>query len=130
MLKYSDIMPLQIILLIRRLIIYLFILKYLERHDQLGNLIEEADENGEVISDYIYLGSIPIARVDEWWEGIQTPSAPAGVTVTLGNNQLTVSWNANAEPVDGYKVYWGTESRNYPNSVGRNKKGDRLLFEH
>lgn len=33
------------------------------------------------------------------------------------NEQLTVSWNANQEPVDGYKVYWGTESGNYTNSA-------------
>jgi RHS repeat-associated protein len=97
---------------------YLFALKYIEYiYDQTGNLIEEADENGEVISDYIYLGSTPIARVDEWWEGIQTPQAPTGVTLTQGNEELTVSWNANQEPVDGYKVYWGTESENYTNSV-------------
>jgi RHS repeat-associated protein len=74
-----------------------------------------------VVADYIYLASTPIARVDEWWEGIQTPSAPTGVTVTQGNEELTVSWNANQEPVDGYKVYWGTESRNYTNSVNVGK---------
>jgi RHS repeat-associated protein len=85
-------------------------------YDQSGNLIEEADASGQVKADYIYLGSIPVARIDEWWEGIQTPQAPTGVTVTHSDGQLTVSWNANQEPVDGYKVYWGTESRNYTHS--------------
>lgn len=37
--------------------------------------------------------------------------------ITPGNGQLIVTWNANSKPVDGYKVYWGTESRNYTNSV-------------
>jgi len=90
-------------------------------YDQSGNLMEEADEQGQVNADYIYLGSIPIARVDEWWEGIQTPQAPTGVTVTAGDRQLTVSWNVNAEPVDGYKVYWGTESKNYTNTADAGK---------
>ena len=86
-------------------------------YDQSGNLIEEADESGQVKADYIYLGSIPIARVDEWWEGIPVPKAPDGVIITPGDKQLTVTWNANQEPVDGYKIYWGLQSRNYTNSV-------------
>ena len=87
-------------------------------YDQAGNLIEEADERGQVISDYIYLGSVPIARVDEWWKEMDLPDVPTEVVVTPGDTQLTVSWNANAEPVDGYKVYYGTESGNYTDSVG------------
>jgi len=114
----KDINRIQLLIFRQRLCTYLLALKCLQYiYDQSGNLIEEADENGEVISDYIYLGSTPIAKGDEWWEGMPTPQAPTGVTVTPGNNQLTVSWNANQEPVDGYKVYWGTESRNYTQSV-------------
>ncbi|MBI4690096.1 MAG: fibronectin type III domain-containing protein [Nitrospirae bacterium] len=86
-------------------------------YDQNGNLIEEADENGKVNSAYIYLGSIPITRVDEWWEGIKTPQTPEGVAVTPGDTQLTVSWTPDTDTViDGYKIYWGTESGNYTNS--------------
>lgn len=86
-------------------------------YDQSGNLIEEADEQGQVNSDYIYLGNVPIVRVDEWWEGMKAPQAPTGVTVTPGDKQLTVIWNANQEPVDGYKVYWEAESGKYTNST-------------
>ena len=85
-------------------------------YDQSGNLIEEADENGEINSDYIYIGSVPVARIDEWWEGIKLPDAPTGITVTPGDAQLTVTWDANQEPVDGYKVHWGTESKKYTDS--------------
>jgi RHS repeat-associated protein len=98
-------------------------------YDQSGNLIEEADENGEVISDYIYLGGTPIARVDEWWEGIQTPQAPTGVKVTPGDRQLTVSWNASPEQVDGYKVYWGTQSRDYRNTADAGKATSYTITE-
>lgn len=111
MMSYRDIRQLQKILLIRKFVAYLIILKYFR------NLIEEYDESGQVNSDYIYFGSVPIARVDEWWEGIETPEAPAGVTVTPGDTQLTVSWDANDEPVDGYKVHYGTQSKNYTTSV-------------
>lgn len=90
-------------------------------YDQSGNLIEEADENGQVNSDYIYLGSVPIARVDEWWEGMKTPEASTNVAVTPGDTQLTVSWTANQEPVDGYRVHYGTQSKNYTNSVNVGK---------
>lgn len=31
--------------------------------------------------------------------------------------QVTLAWDLNSEVVTGYKVYWGTASRNYPNSV-------------
>jgi RHS repeat-associated protein len=86
-------------------------------YDQSGNLIEEADENGNINSDYIYLGSVPIARVDEYWEGMKTPEAPANTAITPGDTQLTVSWSANDEPVDGYKIHWGTESGNYTESA-------------
>ncbi len=82
-------------------------------YDQSGNLIEEADENGQVNIDYIYLGSVPVARVDEWWEGMTLPDTPTGLTVTPADKQLTINWTANAKPVDGYKVYWGTTSDNY-----------------
>jgi RHS repeat-associated protein len=44
-----------------------------------------------------------------------------------GNEQLTVSWSANAEPVDGYKVYWGTESRNYTYSVDVGKMTSYMI---
>lgn len=122
MLHHRNINQLQQILLMRKIVAYLVVLKYVQlfktiAENQSVNLIEEADENGQVNADYIYLGSIPIARVDEWWEGMETPEAPTGVTVIPGDKQLTVSWNANQAPVDGYKVYWGTESRNYTNSV-------------
>ncbi|MBI4691568.1 MAG: fibronectin type III domain-containing protein, partial [Nitrospirae bacterium] len=86
-------------------------------YDQSGNLIEEADETGQINADYIYLGSVPIARVDEWWEGMILPEALEDITAAPGDTQLTVSWNANAEPVDGYKVYYGTQSGNYTNLV-------------
>jgi len=86
-------------------------------YDQYGNLTEEANEEGQVNSDYIYLEDIPIAKVDEWWEGIETPQAPTGLNVTVGDKQLTVKWNSSPEPVDGYKVYWGTTSGTYTNST-------------
>jgi len=125
-----DINRIQAMILTQWLYIYLLVLKYLQYIYALsGNLIEEADEQGQVIADYIYLGSIPIARVDEWWEGIQTPQAPTGVTVTPGDRQLTVSWNANQEPVDGYKVYWGTESRNYTNTADAGKTTSYTITE-
>ncbi len=111
MMRDKDIRQFQQILLIRKIVAYLLVFKYLR------NLIEEADEQGQVNIDYIYLGSVPIARADEWWEGMKTPDAPTGVNLIPGDKQLTVSWNANAEPVDGYKVHWGTESKNYTNSV-------------
>lgn len=122
MLRYKDIKQLHQILLMRRLVACLLVLKSVQllqaiTKNQSGNLIEEADEQGQVNSDYIYLGNVPIARVDEWWENMPTPQAPTGVTVTPGDKQLTVTWNANAEPVDGYKVYWGTESGKYTSSV-------------
>ncbi len=109
--QQRDINKIQTIIFLRRLVAYLLFLKYLK------NLIEEADENGQVNADYIYLGSVPIARVDEWWEGMPIPQAPTGVMLTPGDKQLSVSWNANAEPVDGYKVYWGTESKKYTSSA-------------
>lgn len=109
--RQRDINKIQTIIFLRRLVACLLLLKYLK------NLIEEADEQGQANSDYIYLGSTPIARLDEWWEGIETPEAPAGVTVTPGDTQLTVSWDANDEPVDGYKVHYGTQSKNYTTSV-------------
>jgi RHS repeat-associated protein len=85
-------------------------------YDQSGNLIEEANEKGEVNSDYIYLEDIPVAKVDEWWEGVEAPDAPTGLRVTPGDMQLTVSWNAVTDTVvDGYKVYWGTTSGTYTN---------------
>ena len=90
-------------------------------YDQSGNMIGEYGEQGQVNIDYIYLGSIPIARVDEWWEGMPTPQAPTDVTLIPGDKQLTVNWNANAEPVDGYKVYWGIESGKYANTADVSK---------
>ena len=95
MLSYSDIRQLQQILMMRKIVAYLVVLKYLR------NLIEEADESGQVNSDYIYFGSVPISRADEWWEGMKTPDAPIGANLIPGDKQLSVSWNANAEPVDG-----------------------------
>lgn len=86
-------------------------------YDQSGNLIEEADDQGQVNIDYIYLGSVPIARVDEWWEGMKLPEAPTGLNLIPGDKQLSVSWNESPTPVDGYKVHWGTESKNYTNST-------------
>ena len=111
MTRYKDIKQLQQILLMRKIVAYLMVLKYL------SNLIEEADETGQINSDYIYLGSTLIARVDEWWEGMPLPQAPTGLNLIPGDKQLTVSWNANQEPMDGYKVYWGTASGNYTSSV-------------
>ncbi len=86
-------------------------------YDQIGSLIGEYDEQGQVNIDYIYLGSVPIARVDEWWEGMPVPQAPTDLNLIPGDKQLTVSWTANQEPMDGYKVYWGTASGNYTSSV-------------
>ena len=80
--------------------------------DQSGNMIGEYDESGQVDSDYIYLGAFPIARVDEWWEGMNTKLQLTRISFP-GDKQLTVSWNANQEPVDGYKVHWGTERQLY-----------------
>ncbi len=110
MISNRDIRQLRQILLMRRIAAYLLVLKYLR------NLIEEADEQGQVNSDYIYLGIVPIARADEWWEGMQLPQEPTGLNLTPGDKQLSVSWNASPEPVDGYKVYWGTQSGVYANS--------------
>ncbi|MBI4689046.1 MAG: fibronectin type III domain-containing protein [Nitrospirae bacterium] len=91
-------------------------------YDQSGNLIEEADEDGQINSDYVYLENIPIAKIDEWWEGMILPEAPTGLVVTPGDSQLTVSWASNTDTdtdtgIDGYKVYYGTQSGNYTNSV-------------
>lgn len=86
-------------------------------YDQSGNMIGEYDGQGQVNIDYIYFGSVPIARVDEWWEGMPSPKAPEGVNITPGDQQLSVSWDANIGLVDGYKVYWGIESGNYTSSV-------------
>ncbi|MEK7698959.1 MAG: RHS repeat-associated core domain-containing protein, partial [Planctomycetota bacterium] len=86
-------------------------------YDQSGNLIEEADKDGQVNIDYVYLGSVPIARADEWWEGMQLPQEPTRLNLIPGDKQLTVGWNANAGLVDGYKVYWGTSSGQYTNST-------------
>ena len=51
--------------------------------------------------------------------GDEAPDAPSGLTLTPGDKQLTVSWNPNTDTdtgtgtvVDGYKVHWGTESKN------------------
>ncbi|MEK7698961.1 MAG: RHS repeat-associated core domain-containing protein [Planctomycetota bacterium] len=135
--KYRDKRQLEQILLMRKIYAYLLVLKYVQMYnsngqrvkkiadgrttyfifDQSGNMIGEYDESGQVNSDYIYFGSVPISRVDEWWEGMPQPQAPTPVTLTPGDKQLTVSWNANAEPVDGYKVYWGVESGKYTNSI-------------
>ncbi len=98
-------------------------------YDQSGNLIEEADEQGQVNIDYVYLGSVPIARVDEWWEGMKTPDAPIGANLIPGDKQLAVSWNANAEPVDGYKVYWGTSSGNYTSWIDVGKTTSYTITE-
>jgi hypothetical protein len=66
-------------ILVYRLCIYLLTLKHLESipsilrdrnekeknslpYDQARNLTEEADEQGQVIGDYIYLGSLPIVK--------------------------------------------------------------------
>ena len=121
MLSYSDIRQLQQILMMRKIVAYLVVLKYLR------NLIEEADESGQVNSDYIYFGSVPISRADEWWEGMKTPDAPIGANLIPGDKQLSVSWNANQEPVDGYKVYWGTESGKYTNSIDVGKVNSHTI---
>ncbi|MBM4146703.1 MAG: hypothetical protein FJ240_10620 [Nitrospira sp.] len=49
-------------------------------YDQSGNLIEEADGNGEVMSDYIYLGSTPIGRVDIQWDTV-----PPATDIVIGD---------------------------------------------
>lgn len=111
MIRDKNIRQLQKILLMQRLVAYLMVLKYLR------NLIEKADEQGQVNSDYIYLGSVPIARVDEWWENMPMPKDPEGATIVPGDKQLAVSWNESPAPIDGYKVYWGVESGKYTSSV-------------
>ena len=45
------------------------------------------------------------------------PDTPTGLTVTPADKQLTINWTANAEPVDGYKIYYGTTSGNYTDST-------------
>ena len=65
MTRDKNIRQLQQILLMRKIVAYLMVLKYLR------NLIKETDEQGQVNIDYIYLGSVPIARADEWWEGMK-----------------------------------------------------------
>ena len=149
MMKYRDKRQLEQILLMRKIYAYLLVLKYVQMYnsngqrvkkiadgrtiyfiyDQSGNMIGEYDEQGQVNLDYVYLGSTPIARVDEWWENMPTPQAPIDLNIVPGDKQLTVSWNANQEPVDGYKVHWGTESGNYTNTANAGKATSYTITE-
>lgn len=109
--RQRDINKIQTIIFLRRLVAYLLILKYIR------SFMEEAGENGQVNADYIYLGSVPIARVDEWWENMPMPQEPSGLNLIPGDTQLTVNWSASPEPIDGYKVYLGKESGKYTSST-------------
>lgn len=132
--RHRDIKQFYQILFLRRLLAYLLVLRYVHllktiAENQSGNLIEEADEQGQVNIDYIYLGSVPIACVDEWWEGMKTPDAPTGLTITPGDKQLIVSWSANAEPVDWYRVHWGIELRKYTDSKDVGKVNSHTITD-
>ncbi len=44
------------------------------------------------------------------------PITPAGVTVTPGNSEVTISWTANTSDTAKYRIYYGTASGSYGGS--------------
>ncbi|MBI4689515.1 MAG: hypothetical protein HY754_04505 [Nitrospirae bacterium] len=81
MMGNRDIRQLQKILVMRRLVTYLLLLKYLSRIRAIT----------DTCTDTVVL--------DEWWEGMILPDAPTGLVVTPGDTQLTVSWDSNTDTV-------------------------------
>lgn len=75
------------------------------------------DEVTGKIYDFLDDASYDIVNYSNYDTAIRTDapiSPPTGLTATLGNGQISLSWNANPEPdTAGYKVYWDTNS-GYP----------------
>jgi hypothetical protein len=49
------------------------------------------------------------------------PANPPVMTLSSDGACVTLSWDANTDPVDGYRIYWGTSPRNYQSNYDAGK---------
>ncbi|MGC9061136.1 MAG: fibronectin type III domain-containing protein, partial [Thermoplasmata archaeon] len=61
------------------------------------------------------------AGASDWYPLSIPPSVPQNLVAIPGNGNVTLKWqppaNNGGSPITGYKVYWGTATGNYTNSV-------------